>query len=30
VVQGSTRYPWQEKSLKNLQRLLPALRLDMV
>jgi len=30
VVQGSTRYPWQEKSLKNLQRLLPALQLDIV
>jgi hypothetical protein len=29
-VQGSTRYPWQEKSLKNLQRLLPALQLDIV
>ena len=29
VVQGSTRYPWQEKSLKNLQRLLPALTLDI-
>lgn len=30
VVQGSTRFPWQEKSLKNLQRLLPALKLDIV
>lgn len=30
LVQGSTRYPWQEKSLKNLQRLLPALQLDIV
>jgi hypothetical protein len=30
VVQGSARFPWQEKSLKNLQRLLPALRLDIV
>jgi hypothetical protein len=29
-VQGSTRYPWQEKSLKNLQRLLPTLQLDIV
>jgi hypothetical protein len=30
LVQGSARYPWQEKSLKNLQRLLPALQLDIV
>ena len=30
VVQGSARFPWQEKSLKNLQRLLPALKLDIV
>ena len=30
VVQGSARFPWQEKSLKNLQRLLPALQLDIV
>lgn len=29
-VLGSTRFPWQEKSLKNLQRLLPALTLDVV
>ncbi len=28
VVLGSTRFPWQEKSLKNLQRLLPALKLE--
>ncbi len=28
-VLGSTRFPWQEKSLKNLQRLLPALRLEI-
>lgn len=26
-VQGSNKYPWQEKSLKNLQRLLPSLEL---
>ena len=30
VVQGSAQYPWQEKSLKNLQRLLPALQLEIV
>lgn len=30
VVLGSTRFPWQEKSLKNLQRLLPTLRLEIV
>jgi len=30
VVQGTVRYPWQEKSLKNLQRLLPALKLEIV
>jgi hypothetical protein len=30
MVLGSTRFPWQEKSLKNLQRLLPALTLDVV
>lgn len=29
LVQGSTQYPWQEKSLKNLQRLLPALKLEI-
>ena len=30
VVQGSTRYPVAGKVLKNLQRLLPALQLDIV
>ena len=30
VVRGSTRFPWQEKSLINLQRLLPALKLEIV
>lgn len=29
VVRGSTGYPWQEKSLKNLQRLLPGLQLEI-
>lgn len=29
VVLGSTQFPWQEKSLKNLQRLLPALKLEI-
>lgn len=28
VVQGSTNIPWQGKSLKNLQRLLPSLKLE--
>lgn len=28
VVQGSTNIPWQGKSLKNLQRLLPTLELE--
>ena len=28
VVQGSQQIPWQEKSLKNLQRLMPALKLE--
>ncbi len=30
TVLGSTRFPWQEKSLKNLQRLLPTLTLEIV
>ena len=29
LVMGSDRFPWQAKSLKNLQRLLPGLRLEM-
>ncbi|MBV1877406.1 MAG: hypothetical protein KUG79_07175 [Pseudomonadales bacterium] len=29
VIQGSTKYPWQSKSLKNFQRLLPDLRLEI-
>jgi hypothetical protein len=29
VIQGSSRFPWQEKSLKNFQRLLPALQLEI-
>ncbi len=29
VVKGSRRYPWQSKSLKNLQRLYPAMTLEM-
>jgi len=29
VVRGSARFPWQEKSLINLQRLLPALKLEI-
>jgi len=29
VVQGSVQFPWQEKSLKNLQRLLPGLQLEI-
>lgn len=28
VVQGSTSIPWQGKSLKNLQRLMPSLELE--
>jgi hypothetical protein len=30
VVQGSQRIPWQGKSLKNLQRLMPTLELELV
>ena len=29
VILGSDRFPWQAKSLKNLQRLLPGLRMEM-
>lgn len=29
-VVGSQEIPWQEKSLKNLQRLMPSLRLEFV
>lgn len=29
VVQGSKAIPWQGKSLKNLQRLMPALQLEL-
>lgn len=29
VIQGSARYPWQEKSLKNFQRLLPGLKMEI-
>ncbi len=29
VVQGSRRFPWQEKSLVNLQRLLPGLQMEI-
>ena len=29
LILGSDRFPWQAKSLKNLQRLLPGLRMEM-
>ena len=29
VMKGSHRFPWQEKSLKNFQRLLPGLQLEI-
>jgi hypothetical protein len=29
VMKGSHRVPWQEKSLKNFQRLLPGLQLEI-
>ena len=29
VVQGSKNIPWQGKSLKNLQRLLPSIQLEL-
>lgn len=28
VVRGNTQYPWQKKSLSNLERLLPGLQLE--
>ena len=30
TVQGSENIPWQGKSLKNLQRLMPALKLEWI
>ena len=29
VMKGSQQFPWQEKSLKNFQRLLPGLQLEI-
>ncbi len=29
VIKGSSQYPWQQKSLKNFQRLLPGLLLEI-
>ena len=29
LIRGSSRFPWQEKSLINMQRLLPALKLEI-
>ncbi len=29
VVKGSSQFPWQQKSLKNFQRLLPGLQLEI-
>jgi hypothetical protein len=29
VMKGSHHFPWQEKSLKNFQRLLPGLHLEI-
>ena len=29
VMKGSHQFPWQEKSLKNFQRLLPRLHLEI-
>ncbi len=28
VIQGSIEIPWQEKSLKNLQRMMPSMQLE--
>lgn len=30
LIKGSVNHPWQAKSLKNFQRLLPALQLEIV
>lgn len=30
LVLGTSKYPWQEKSLKNLTRLLPSLEIEIV
>jgi hypothetical protein len=29
VIKGSSQFPWQQKSLKNFQRLLPGLHLEI-
>lgn len=29
LVQASKKFPWQEKSLKNLQRVMPSLQLEI-
>lgn len=29
VIKGSSQFPWQQKSLKNFQRLLPDLQLEI-
>ena len=29
LVQGTEKFPWQSKSLRNLQRLMPELRLEI-
>jgi hypothetical protein len=29
IVQGSKKIPWQSKSLQNLQRLMPSLKLEL-
>jgi hypothetical protein len=29
IIQGSTKIPWQSKSLKNLRRLMPELQLEL-
>jgi hypothetical protein len=29
IIQGSKKIPWQSKSLKNFQRLMPSLQLDI-